>query len=367
MSVEVRGPEEMVRSRFEVKESFTLPDGELEFQVVHGERTGRDFVELTSELKPLGYRPEMSGSAEECVLTIRKAPVQSKTPPRLPVFLVLFTLASVVVFGILQEFVYNQLAPDLSPYLAFFGFAFPIALVMGAHEAVQRAVARKKGGGKASSYLIPGIPYITSFLPSLGFLSSQREPAMNRDALFDTVIAGPLVVLALAIIFYTLGDATAVRSSIPFVGSQVANSTVTINPNAIQAAIDSLVLRPVASGYIQLSPLADGATVAFTLALIGFLPMVSFDGGYLTNLALGSRAGRALSYASVLVLLVLDTPNYWALAVVVLLLVGRPFQIRTLDGVTPLSSTRRWLFVGTLVLAALCIPFPQNLASFPLP
>lgn len=366
MSSQQQDLEKIVRERFAVKEQFALPDGELEFQVEYGGSSKESFLALKSEVEPLGFRPVLSGSRDEAVLTLRKAEHPQPRLPRLPVFLVFFTLAMVVVFGLLQVEVYGQLLPGLSPYLVFFGFCVPVALAMGAHEFAQRR-AGKKGGGHASSYLIPGIPYVTSFLPSLGFVSSQREPALNRDRLFDTVVAGPLAILAISVVIYAIGDLTAVQSAIPFAGSSLANSTVTINPNLIQVLLQSVLPRTAAPGYLLMSPLADGATVGFILAFMAFLPMATYDGGLLSNIALGGRASKAASYLSVLVLLVFDTPNYWALAIVVLLLAGRPFQLKLSDEISLLSRSRRWVFVLTIVLAFLCIPIPQNLATFLLP
>jgi len=359
-----------VRSRFSVKQSFALPDGEFEFQVAYDDGAKSKFAELSSELAPSGYTPELTGTREECVLILRKTGTASKRLSRLPVLFALFTMVSLVVFALLQELVYQQLAPSMQGYLVFFGFGATIAVILGAHELGQRFMGMRKHAGHASSYLIPAIPFLPPFLPTLGFVASQREPALNRDSLFDAVIAGPLVVLGLAIAFYIFGDLTAVRTAALSPGSQLANSTVSINPNAIQTAIDS-ALRPLlpsaAPGYMWVSPIADAATAAFIVAFIALLPMAFFDGGFLAATAGGERFARGASYLSVLALMVLDTPTYWALAIVVLILAGRPFQLRLLDGVSGLSSSRKWVFVGSVVLAFLCLPFPHNLGTLPLP
>jgi hypothetical protein len=227
----------------------------------------------------------------------------------------------------------------------------------------------RKDGGHARSYLIPSIPFLPPFLPSLGFAASQHEPALNRDRLFDTVIVGPLAMLGVAMVLYVVGDLSATQSAALVPGSQLANSTVSINSNAIQMGIDA-VLRPLlpalAPGNVWVSPIADGATVGFILVFVGLLPMAFYDGGFLSSLVLPEGAARLGSYLSVLALLVLDTPTYWALAVVVLLLAGRPFQLRLRDEVSGLSATRRWVFLGAVVLAFLCLPLPHNLGTLPL-
>ncbi len=362
--------EQLVRAKFSVKESFLLADDEVEFQVAYEEGTKKKFAQLEFELTEKGYTPELTGTPGECVLTLRKIRAPKKYRSRLPALLALFTLASLVVFSLLQRIVYEQLVPSLAGYLVFLGFGATIVALMGAHELGQRLLARRRKAGRASSYLIPMIPSLPPFLPSLGFATSQREPALNRDGLFDTVIAGPLLIVVLAIILYAIGDLTAVQSSAPFQSSQLANSTVSINPNAIQMAVDSALgpfLPRVLAGYVSVSPITDGATVGFILAFFGLMPMVSFDGGFLSNMAWGAKAARVTSYLSVFALLVLDTPTYWAPAIVVLLLAGRPYKLKLLDGVSGLTTSRQWFFVGSLVLAFLCIPIPHNLATFALP
>jgi hypothetical protein len=360
----------LVRESFTVKESFALSDGEVEYQVACDAGTKQKFALLRSQLLSTPFRPQLTGTREECVLTLRRPQEAAKKLPRLPVLLALFALVSLVVFALLQQLVYEQLVPTLPGYLVFFGFGGSIAAMFGVHELARRIVSNRRDGGRSNTYLIPGVPFLPPFLPSYGFVSSQREPALNRDRLFDGVVAGPLAILLFAIVICVVGDLTAVQSSIVFQGSALANSTVSINPNAIQVTIDSLLgplLPSIAQGYIQVSPLSDAATVGFVLVFLAFLPMATYDGGFLGALALGERPAKVVSYLSVFALLVLDTPTYWAIAVIVLLLAGRPYQVRLLDEVSGLSASRKWFFVASIIFAFLCLPFPHNLGTFALP
>lgn len=362
-------PEQLVRKLYEVRQSFTLPDGELEFQIAYDGESKHKFVDLKSQVTPLGYRPELTGSMEECVLTLRKVVPTTKRLPRLPVFFALSTLGALAVSALLQQEIYHDLVPSLSNYVTFFAFGVTVAVLLGVHELVQRLMARKRDAGRANSYLIPGIPIIPPYLPTWGFATTQRDPALNRDSLFDTLVAGPLAVLGLTIVLYAVGSLTAVQSTVAFSQTPLVNSTVTINPNVIQISIGTLLtpfVRSVPAGYLAVSPLVDAATIGFILVFLWLLPIASYDGGLMATAAWGPRAARAAGYLSVLALLVFDTYTYWAIAVIGLILVGRPFQLKLLDEVSPLSSSRRWLLVGMLVVAFLCLPIPKNLATFPL-
>lgn len=369
LSAEPSEIERSVRALFSVKETFVLPDGGLEFQVAYDEETSRKFIEIKG--KAPGYVVELSGSEEECVLTLKKEePRVPRKASRLPVLMAFFTAAAVVFSALLQQQVYRELMPSWPDYLPFIGFGLTVAAFLGAHELGQRVVARARGAGHASSYLIPGIPFIPPFLPSLGFASSQTEAAVNRDSLFDAVVAGPLAMLVLAVALFALGQLTAVQSAVTFASTNLGSTTVTVNPGAIQLALGTLLspfAHSIAPGYVAVSPIADGAFIGFILVFFALLPMAAYDGGLLASLALGQRAARVATYLSILALLILDTWTYWAVAIIVLLIAGRPVQTRLQDSVSPLSSSRRWLMVGVVVVAFLCVPIPGNIATLPLP
>jgi len=372
LSVNPADVEGLVRAKFLVKEYFALPDGELEFQIAYDQDTKRRFADFQPEAAAKGYRPELVGSKDECVLMLRKVEQKPLGKSRVTVLMALLTIASLGVFAYFQLPVDEQLLPSVSWYFVFFGFVGTVAVLLGAHELGQRLAARKGLAGHSNTYLIPGVPFITSFLPSLGFVNTQREPAVNKDALFDVVLAGPLAILVLAIVVYIVGEVTAVPSAVPFHTIPSANSTILINPSAVQIGIGSLLgplVRSVPTGYVQVSPIADGAALGFVFVFICLLPMAIFDGGLLASLAWGEKAARGTTYLSVLLLLIIDmnVAPYWAVAIVALLLAGRPARLKLLDEVSGLSTSRQWVFVGTLVLACLCLPIPHSLATLPLP
>ncbi len=369
MSMQSTDPEQLVRSMFTVKQSFALPGGELEFQIAYAADTKGKFSRLHSELLTKGYRPELTGTKDDCVLTLKKAEPAHAKASRFTVILALLTLASIVVFALAEVLNYEELAPSVPSYFVFIGFSAGTALIVGAHELGQRLLAKRRNAGHANSYLIPWLPFLPP-APSLGFATAQREPAVNRDGLFDTVIAGPLAILALAIVIYIIGDLSAAQSTLLYQWAHGANATKLTNPNVIEMSVD-LILGPVlpktAANALAVSPLADAATVGFILVFIGLLPMAFFDGGFLSALAGGPGLARVTSYLSVIALMVLDTPTYWALAVLVLLLAGRPFQPRLLDEVSELSWTRKSAFALSVAVAFLCLPIPHNLATLWLP
>ena len=364
--------EQLVRSRFSVKEYFVLPEGELEFQVAYGADTMAKFVQLDREVGAMGYRPELTGTKDECVLLVKKAPAPTGGRSRTSVLMALLTVASLQVFSFLQASVDVQLVPGVPTYLLFFGFDATVGVLLVVHELGQRLAARKGQAGHSTSYVIPGVPILTPFLPSLGFINTQREPAVNRDRLFDVAIAGPLAIFIIAVLLYIIGLLSSMPSTVAFDQTQLVNSTVSINPNAVQSGLNYLlgpVVPSASAGFVLVSPIADGASFGFILVFICLLPMALFDGGLLASAAWGDRAARAATYISVLLLLVLDMnyATYWAVAIVALLLAGRPVRLKLQDEVSGLSTSRQWVLLGSIVLAFLCLPVPHSIATFPLP
>jgi hypothetical protein len=361
-----------VRSLFKVNDSFQLPDGETEYRVSYADDSKRSFEKLHEALEPQGLVPWLTGSREDCILLVRKKQPVSPSKSRIPLIMALLTFASVVLFAIVEEEVFGAFAPGVPWYAVFFEFGGCVWIIVLFHELGHRLASRRQKTTPPRPYIIPGVPAVTFFLPSLGIVSSQREPAVNRDRLFDVMAAGPLVTLGAAVLLYTVGGLTSVQSTLQMQGTHMVNSYISvaqIYPSAIQYAIDALLAPftgPGTAGFVRLSPVVDAATFGFPLTFISLLPMAFFDGGYIFSSVFGSETSRAATYLSVLVLIVVDTPYYWALAIVVLLMAARPFDIQTRDDVSGISRGRRAVFVALVVLAVLSVPIPQNLATIPL-
>ncbi len=361
-----------VRQRFTVKDSFQLPDGAVEYRVEYVPGSKESFRALCAELQSKGFTPWLVGSEEDCGLVVKKRQPPSQQSSRIPVLMALFTVASVVAFGILEVLIYADFAPIIPGYIVLLSYSACILAILVAHEFGHRYMAERKGSSAPVPYLIPGIPGITAFLPSLGIVSTQREPALNRDTLFDISLAGPLAAFGVTLVLYALSAFASVQSSAPLSGSQVVSGYFTVsqvNPSVLQTFVDSALspfLQILAPGYLRLSPVNDAAAIGFLLTFITLLPLSFFDGGYLASSILGERGVRVASYLGVLALVIIDTPNYWAPAIFALLIVSRQQRLQLLDEVSGPSRSKRILLVLAVALAFLCLPIPQNLATFPL-
>ncbi|MBI3858930.1 MAG: hypothetical protein HY296_01625 [Thaumarchaeota archaeon] len=381
MSVLPADVDRLVRSAFDVKDAFILPDGEVEYKVTYGPASKQGFVDLLSKLEGTGFSAFLAGPKEECALTLRQKAEGPRKPSSIPLILGLVSLVSIIIFGILERTVYGEFAPGYPGYQVFLIYAGGVTAILVGHEAGHRYASRKERGAGVISYLIPGIPDVTPLFPAFGPITAQRGPAVNRDKLFDILIWGPILAFLISVTFYIAGEFFWVRSALPLQQGRCvlsAFSVCQINPSATQYAID-FVLSPFTSqsapAYARFSPIGDAATVGFLLTFVGLLPMASFDGGLISTAAWGARSSRLATYLCVFLLLSIDTPtvassyiiNYWAIAVVVLLLAGRPPSLQLRDEVSGVSRRRKWLYLGVIALAFACLPLPQNFLTFPLP
>lgn len=363
--------DQIVRSGFNVRDAFLLPEGEVEYKVAYGPDTKSKFEELCRALFPKGFVPQLTGTKEDATLVVRRSH-ESEGSSRIPVLALLLTVTSIAVFSLLETAIYQQFAPEVPVYIVVLGYGASIVAILGAHELGHRYLARKRGNPPSLPFFIPGIPNLTAFLPTLGVISVHRKPLVNREDLFDGSLAGPLAAFALTVLLYAVGEVTSVVSSSPILSGQLPGSNIyvsQINPSVFQFAIDSLLggfLAQPPPGFFRLSPMMDAATVGFLLTFLSVMPAVMIDGGYMVLSAFGGRVLRVCTYLSVFTLIALDTPNYWAIAIFLLVLAGRQPSAPVLDEVSEVPGRKKVVFLAALALGFLCLPIPQNLLTLPL-
>lgn len=363
-----------VRSRFRVKDSYLLPDGGYEYRVEYQSDSKKSFLDLSGQLAPMGLTAWLTGTSEDSVVTVKKTQPPIVRRSRVPVLAVLLSVLTILLFSLEEQEGDQHLAPGLSGYAAFFGFAVAVAAVVGARYFGHRYAARRSGQQENDSYLVPGVPELTGILPTLGFITYQRAPALNRDRYFDMMIVGPLVALAAAVVLQIAGDITAVQTSVQLTSCQSVNSLVSVcplNPSVIQIGINYLLgpfVPALSSPNSLVSPLGDAAAVGFVIFFVALLPMASFDGGHIANTLWRTGKARVATYLSVILLLALDTNQllYWGVAIAVLLVGGRPLKLSFKDEISSVSRTKLLIYLAVLLVAFLAIPIPQDIATIPL-
>jgi len=366
----------MVRSGFQVKDIFNLPDGEAEYRIAYDPQSKARFADLSAKLEPLGLTAWLSGNIEDCALQIRRRQTPKPSASRVPVIMALLTVLFVIVAGILEMYVFETFAPTIPYYVVFVSYVACVVAILAAHEFGRRYLSEKIGVPPPISYFILGVAGITGFLPSLGVLSRQRAPLLNNDVAFDSALAGPVAVFVISVLLYIISEFASVQSAAPLIAGvmQVGQFQAQFyNLSIVQMGIDALFSRVVPAstgGYIRLSPIADAASVGLFLAFLGLIPVALFEGGQAASAVLRPRARQAASYVCGLGIMIFDFPYFWPVGLFVFALSlvagSRQTRVQLYDEVSGVSSTRRTIFILVLLLALCCVPIPQNLASIPL-
>jgi len=149
-------------------------------------------------------------------------------------------------------------------------------------------------------------------------------------------------------------------------------ATLSTNPSLLQSAAISL------AGYLNMSPqvppggvsvfspLEVAAWIGFLLSFFSLLPAALFDGGRMAQLAIGVRGSRITTMLTGFLLVAIDVPNYWVTFLVIFLLAAIQPTNETLDSLSPISRSKKLLFLASVVLVLLCAPVPQNFLTYAL-
>ena len=81
-------------------------------------------------------------------------------------------------------------------------FTFAVTIIFGLHELGHKYVSMRRGVPASLPYFIPAPPGMGG---TLGAVITQREPPVNRDALFDLGMAGPLTGVLVTVVMGVIG------------------------------------------------------------------------------------------------------------------------------------------------------------------
>ena len=312
------------------------------------------------------------------------APVRRKRPWVLALILFLLTVLSTLAVGaqFAQAYAAN-LAPftsDINPFdgivaafvhpsLLLLGipFAFALLAILLAHELGHYFACRYYGIDASYPYFIPA----PTIIGTMGAFIRIRSRIINRTALFDVGISGPVVGFLLAV--PALALAIVYSKVVP--GAQSDALIVFGNPLLVKLLI--AILRPgVSPNDLLLHPVGRAAWVGLFATVLNLLPAGQLDGGHIVY-SLASEKHRRISLAVVTVLFLLGGPALlhtmlnismppvlieewpgWAFWAVLLLVFGFRHS-PLLDRWQPLDQKRRvWAFVALVVFMLCFTPMP---------
>ncbi|MFQ6010581.1 MAG: site-2 protease family protein [Nitrososphaerales archaeon] len=348
---------QLISDRFTLLDRFIREDGSYEFRIEQRPDMKENFKSFYIEIKKYGYVAAMRKAERDVVLTVAGfMPARKRIfSIKLALVLLLVTTITVGVDGWLRNSSMQQFAVNQNVLLGTIIYVLGVLGIFGIHELGHKLATAQQGLKSSLPYFIPGIPGI---LPTMGAIILSREPIVNRDDLFDLGFSGPIAGLAIVFIVAYIGAVTSISlplSSIP--EGQLGNLPVPLFMTGIFVLAGKIDIFSIqgADTVLILSPLGFAAWLGFLVTFLNLLPAGQLDGGHIARATLGRAKQRITTWISIFVFAIL---GFWIMAILVLMISMRAPDAPPLDDVSPLSKRRRLLFVGSLVLAALCAPIP---------
>lgn len=245
----------------------------------------------------------------------------------------------------------NPLSVLLLPFrhpeqlLAGIPFSFTLLGILMAHELGHYLTCRHYGISASYPYFIP----FPNIIGTLGAFIRIRSPIVNRKALFDVGISGPIV----GFLFALPALAIAIAHSKIIPGSQFDGALILGNPPLLKM-LARYIHPGVLVSDISLHPVGRAAWVGLFATALNLLPVGQLDGGHIVY-SLAGRRHRYVSWAFCVFLIYLGT-FYWGgwISFAILLLFLGMRHPALLDPGQELDASRKWFALVALAIFLLC-------------
>jgi membrane-associated protease RseP (regulator of RpoE activity) len=234
--------------------------------------------------------------------------------------------------------------------LAGLPFSFTLMTILLAHELGHFFACRYYGIAASYPYFIP----FPSIFGTMGAFIRIRSPIVNRKALFDVGLAGPVVGFLFAV--PALALAIAYSKVVP--GAQ-AGAEISFGAPLLMELFTRLLRPGVEAQALLLHPVGQAAWVGLFSTGLNLMPIGQLDGGHLLY-SLSSENHRRISLFAVVMLLVLGYTGWegWYVWAALSLLFGFRHPV-LLDRWEPIDGKRRvWALVALGIFVLCFIPVP---------
>jgi membrane-associated protease RseP (regulator of RpoE activity) len=231
-------------------------------------------------------------------------------------------------------------------------FALTLLSILVTHELAHYIAAKRHGVPASLPLFIPGLPVLVG---TFGAIIRVRGAILERKALFDIGISGPLAgfVVALSALIVGLRWSSVEAGVGP-------GSPFLVGRSMLVDAVVALVMGDLPAGSsVNLHPIAEAAWFGLFVTCLNLIPIGQLDGGHVAYALWGERQ-RTIAFASLPILLTLGYLGWhgWLLWVGMAGLLGFSHPaIPRPDA--ELGPVRLWLGHATVLLFLLIFPpFP---------
>jgi membrane-associated protease RseP (regulator of RpoE activity) len=333
-----------VASHFQTEESL-LEHGIPTYYLKQPQETKHNFLKLLKDLEAMNLIAFLRKADNKIVL--RVIPKPETRPSNILINWVLFfaTIGTTFLTGYFLSLEFVDKGLMASPFIGAAAFTAAIMTVLGAHEMGHKLTANKNGMDATPPYFIPGPPPIGGLLGfgTFGAVIMQKSLPPNRDSLFDIGSSGPIIGFILALIASVVG----LLLSPTFPMTQPIEG---LPAPVIFDLFAIFLLRLPADHYVLLHPVAFAGWVGMIVTMLNILPAGMLDGGHVARSLFGDRARTVLTLLSVLLLVV---SGFWPMAFLVVFM-SMYKHPGPLDDVSSLSTRRKLLAIGLVVIFILC-------------
>jgi len=235
-----------------------------------------------------------------------------------------------------------------------FSYSVSIMTILLAHEMGHYCMSRRYGIPASLPYFLP---FPLSPFGTFGAIIKMRGTIMNKKALFDIGVAGPLSGFIVSIPFIVLGIK---MSTVQLITREM--TFLQLGDPLVFKILQQLLIGDIPDGYdVVLHPFGYAGWVGLFVTALNLIPVGQLDGGHIIY-ALFSTKSKWIFGLSIILLAILSVfynPG-WIALVIILLIFGMRHP-EPLDSVTELDGKRKLIALLMLIVFLLSFtpaPFP---------
>jgi membrane-associated protease RseP (regulator of RpoE activity) len=267
----------------------------------------------------------------------------------IPAILFLITWITTLAAGAMQQGVDPIHSP--SAILQGFPFAATLLSILLTHEMAHYLASVRHGVQVTLPFFIPA----PSFIGTFGAFIRTRSPILNKRALFDIGVSGPLAgfVVAIGAVWVGLHLSKVIETMPP--------EGISLGSSLLFSFLSWMVVGTLPEhSDILLHPVAFAGWIGLFITAMNLLPIGQLDGGHIAYAVFGQKH-RLISKLAVVSLVgfgLLGWPGWFVWAGLTFILgLGHPPMV---DEAVPLDPVRRkigWFALAVLLLTFIPIPF----------